>query len=211
MSIIVDELTPILVATSTFRDRAAAWEQFCPSIVLRMLSILRKFSGILLLGSILAITPQCIEPSQAQPSRKFRCELVGGVPITVVKTVRGNIPMLHWVNSFTGRYNSVNQRCNEVSARLDRFNRDGKLKFIRTGNVNSYPVLCADAGVSGNTCPKTSVLVTLAKGTDSSQILQQLVDLRARASGQIIQLSGEQLVRYRNGDAYINVDRLLGE
>ncbi|WP_310426818.1 COP23 domain-containing protein [Chamaesiphon sp. VAR_48_metabat_135_sub] len=176
-----------------------------------MLPLIRKFSGVFLLAAIFAITPQWLEPSQAQPSRKFRCEVVNGEPITVVKTVRGNMPTIRWVNSFTGRYNNINERCNEVSARLDRFNRNGKLKFIRTGNVNSYPVLCVDSGVSGNTCPKTSVLVTLPKGTDSSQMLQQLLDLRARASGRIIQLSGEQLVRYRNGDAYVNIDRLLGE
>jgi hypothetical protein len=134
-----------------------------------------------------------------------------GVPTTVVTTVRGNIPAIRWVKSFTGRYSSVDQRCNEVSARLDRFNRNGNLKFIRTGNVNSYPVLCVDAGVSGNTCPMTSVLVTLPKGSDASHMLGQMLDLRARAAGKIIQLSGEQLVRYQHGDAYVNIDRLLGE
>jgi hypothetical protein len=177
----------------------------------KMLPSIRNFSSILLLGAILTIDSQWARPSQAQPSRKFQCELVAGVPTTVVKTVRGNIPTIHWVKSFTGRYNNVSRRCTEVSTRLDRFNRNGQLKFIRTGNVNSYPVLCVDTGVSGNTCPMTSVLVTLPKGSDSSHILQQMLDLRARAAGQIIQLSGAQLVRYRNGDAYVNIDRLLGE
>ena len=179
--------------------------------MLKMLPSIHAFSSILLLSSILAIESHWIEPIQAQPSRKFQCELVAGVPTTVVKTVRGNIPTIRWVKSFTGRYNNVNQRCAEVSTRLDKFNRNGKLKFIRTGNVNNYPVLCVDTGVSGNTCPMTSVLVTLPKGSDSSHILQQMLDLRARAAGQIIQLSGRQLVQYRNGDAYVNIERLLGE
>jgi Circadian oscillating protein COP23 len=176
-----------------------------------MLPVIRKFSGVFLLSAILAIDSHWAEPSIAQASKKFSCEIVAGISTTVVKTVRGDIPTIRWVKSFTGKYNNVHQRCQEVSTRLDRFNRDGKLKFIRTGNVNSYPVLCVDAGVSGNTCPIASVLVTLAKGTDSSQVLQQMLDLRARASGKIIQLSGEQLIRYRNGDAYVNIDRLLGE
>jgi hypothetical protein len=174
-------------------------------------SFIHKFASALLLGSIFAVMPQSFVPSYAQPSRKFRCELVRGVPTTLVTTVRGNIPTIRWVKSFTGRYSSVDQRCNEVSARLDRFNRNGNLKFIRTGNVNSYPVLCVDAGVSGNTCPMTSVLVTLPKGSDASHMLGQMLDLRARAAGKIIQLSGEQLVRYQHGDAYVNIDRLLGE
>jgi hypothetical protein len=42
-------------------------------------------------------------------------------------------------------------------------------------------------------------------------MLQQMLDLRAQAAGKIIHLSGEQLVRYQNGDAYVNIDRLLGE
>ncbi len=180
----------------------------------------RKLSPILLIGLTLTTIPDGsgsaneIRPSQlaqAKSSRKFRCEHINGVPTIVVKTVRGNIPMIRWVKSFSGRYNSVDRRCTEVSARLDRFNRNGKLKFIRTGNVNTYPVICADTGVSGNTCPNQSVLVTLPKGTDSGQTLQQLLDLRARASGQIINLSGSQLIQYRNGDAYVSVNRLLGE
>jgi Circadian oscillating protein COP23 len=177
----------------------------------RLLPSIYRLSGVFLLGMTIAIDPYWSQSSQAQPSRKFRCELMNGAPTTVVKTVRGSIPMIHWVKSFTGQYNNLDRRCNEVSSRLDRFNRDGKLKFIRTGNVNSYPVLCVDAGVSGNTCAKTSVLVTLPKGTDSAQILQQMLDLRARASGRIIQLSGDQLVRYREGDAYVNIDLLLAK
>jgi Circadian oscillating protein COP23 len=170
-----------------------------------------KFASVLLLGTVFTIAPQSTQPSQSQSNRKFSCELIGGFPTTVVQTVRGSLPTIHWVKSFTGRYNNVSQRCNEVSARLDRFNRNGQLKFIRTGNVNGYPVLCVDRGVSGNTCPKTSVLVTLPRGADSGRMLEQMLDLRARAAGRIIQLSGEQLVRYRNGDAYVSVNRLLGE
>ena len=177
----------------------------------KILPSIRIFPSILLLSMTLVIDSQWAQPIQAQPSRKFQCELVAGVPTTVVQTVRGSIPTIHWVKTFTGRYNNVNQRCAEVSTRLERFNRNGKLKFIRTGNVNSYPVLCVDTGVSGNTCPMTSVLVTLPKGSDSSHILQQMLDLRARAAGKVIQLSGTQLVSYRNGDAYVSVDRLLGE
>jgi Circadian oscillating protein COP23 len=175
----------------------------------RTLLSLCKIASICTIATSLAIASSCLQASPAQPGRKFKCELVGGFPTTVVKTVRGNIPMIHWVKSFTGRYNNINRRCQEVSARLDRFNQDGELKFIRTGNVNTYPVLCVDPGVNGNTCPKTRVLVTLPKGSDSSQILQQMLDLRARASGKIIQLSGEQLVRYHQGNAYVNIDRLL--
>jgi Circadian oscillating protein COP23 len=186
-------------------------QKFYLDIMLRIFPSLSKFSGVSILSVLLAVELQWLQPIQAQSNRKFSCELMSGAPTTVVKTVRGSMPMIHWVKSFAGRYNNLSQRCHEVSSRLDRFNRDGKLKFVRTGNVNTYPVLCVDTGVSGNTCPKNNVLVTLPKGTDSALVLQQLLDLRARASGRIVQLSGSQLVRYRNGDAYVNIDRLLGD
>jgi Circadian oscillating protein COP23 len=150
---------------------------------------IHKFASALIIGVIGTVGSQSVVPGQAQPSRKFHCELVRGIPTTVVQTVRGNIPAIRWVKSFAGGSDRVDRRCNEVSARLDRFNRAGKLKFIRTGNVNSYPVLCVDAGVSGNTCPLDRVLVTLPKGSDASHILSQMLDLRARATGKIIQLS----------------------
>ena len=40
---------------------------------------------------------------------------------------------------------------------------------------------------------------------------QQMLDLRARAAGQSINLGGEQLVRYHHGDAYVSIDRLLSQ
>jgi hypothetical protein len=182
-----------------------------PAIESRMPLLAGKLSIVLLIGfTALAIDFGLPLGVRAQLTRKFSCERIEKVPTTVVKTMRGNIPMIRWVKAFTGKYNKVGNRCTEVSARLDRFNRQGKLKFIRTGNVNTYPVLCADSGVTGNTCPNQSVLVTLPKGTDATQVLQQLLDLRARASGRIINLSGTQLVRYSNGDAYVSVDELLG-
>jgi hypothetical protein len=175
-----------------------------------MLTSIQKFLRVSLIAAFLGFDAGLMHSSQAQPSRKFSCEALDGAPTTIVKTVRGSIPMIRWVKAFTGRYSNVERRCREVSDRLDRFDRDRKLKFIRTGNVNTYPVICVDSGVSGNTCATTKVLVTLPKGTDSSQILQQMLDLRARASGNVINLGGEQLVRYRNGDAYVSVERLLG-
>ncbi len=171
---------------------------------------LHNYSILAIVATLLAIETVAMPSSQAsQSSRKFSCMSLDGVPTTIVKTLRGNLPMIRWVKTFTGSYN-VARRCDEVSTRLDRFDRTSKLKYIRTGNVNTYPVICIDSGVSGNTCPTASVLVTLPKGTDSSQVLQKMLDLRARAEGNIINLSGEQLVRYRNGDAYVNLDRLLG-
>ncbi|MFM2302936.1 MAG: hypothetical protein RLZZ135_339, partial [Cyanobacteriota bacterium] len=44
---------------------------------------IRRFSQLLILGALMAIVPQWTQPSQAQPSRKFKCEMVKGVPTTI--------------------------------------------------------------------------------------------------------------------------------
>lgn len=176
-------------------------------------AFLNKLSPICAIGLISICSTGVVDPALASsnnPQRNtFSCERIQGTPTTVVKTVHGRIPMIRWSKSFTGRYKNLKLRCSEVSARLERFNHQGKLKFIRTGNVNGYPVLCVDREVSGNSCPPTAVLVTLPRGADGGLVLQQMLDLRARASGRTINLSGNQLVTYRNGDAYVHLDRLL--
>lgn len=178
-----------------------------------MPAFLTKLSPVFAISflSIASILGADASHAQGQnPQRNtFSCDRIQGTPTTVVTTVRGRVPMIRWSKSFTGRYQNLRLRCNEVSARLEQFNRQGKLKFIRTGNVNNYPVLCVDREVSGNSCPHSAVLVTLPRGADGGLVLQQMLDLRARASGKPINLSGKQLVTYRQGDAYVDLNFLL--
>jgi Circadian oscillating protein COP23 len=179
----------------------------------RMPPFVSKLSPIFAIGCLSLLGILWTDTSRAEsfhpPTPKFYCDRIQGSPTTIVKNIRGRVPMIRWSKSFTGRYQSLNLRCREVSARLERFHRQGRLKFIRTGNVNSYPVLCVDREVSGNSCPPSAILLTLSRGTDGGLVLQKMLDLRARASGKPINLSGKQLVTYRNGDAYVNLELII--
>jgi hypothetical protein len=148
-------------------------------------------------------------PSAAAEA-KFTCKIVDGIPTTVVSTPRGQIPTFRWRTSFTGRYANTQHRCQEVSNRLNRFDRQGKLKYIRTANINGFPAICVDRTTNSPNCAKGSILVTLKPGTDAGQVLQQMLDLRARAAGRSIDLGGQQTIFYRHGHAYLNLDLWLG-
>jgi Circadian oscillating protein COP23 len=127
--------------------------------------------------------------ASADRERKFFCTTNGPVPVTLVKTNRGNIPLIRWVKkTFNGfGYNPV-QRCRETSLRLTIFHDSGKLKTIRGGITHNYPVLCVDGGAEGSPCDRQYVLLTFDKGTDPQAIGRQLTDLRSRAQQGAIDL-----------------------
>jgi hypothetical protein len=166
------------------------------------------FTGILGAVAIASTTATMTQPSLAENNRFF-CGTRNGVPVTVVRTSRGEIPMIRWVSDYftSSRYSPL-QRCQEVSERFQRYNDNGKLQFIRTGMINQHPVLCF-AEYKGGSCAINSVLVTLEPGTNPDRILGRLFDMRARAAGRVIDLSGNQIISYQDGEAYLNIQQLL--
>ena len=149
----------------------------------------------------------------AQTRNQFYCGISEGKPATIVRTAaRGNIPLIIWNNeAFSVSGFPPKKRCEEVSARFQRFNDNGQLNFMRAGMFNGQKVLCVDrAKGSGNCSSAASVVLTLPQRSNANQILEQMLDTRNRASKQPLYLSGErQLVTYENGDANVNLNVLL--
>jgi hypothetical protein len=131
------------------------------------------------------------------------------VPATYAFTPgQGNIPMIVWArNDFRGSV-SARQRCYAVARRFQTHYENRTLKYIRTGVVRGYPVICV-ANVRGGACPENQVLVTLNPGTNPGIVLGQLLDLRSRSAGRAVYLSGEDRVFYEEGETYIDVEQLL--
>ena len=175
---------------------------------------LRLFASVLTgLAIALGTTAIISQPSYAQRNRFF-CDTSQDyrgrtVPATVAYTPgQGSVPMILWVhNDFQGRY-TRQQRCQEVASRFQRHYENRTLKFIRTGTVKGYPVLCI-ASSKGGSCPQNQVLFTLKPGTDAKPILAQLLDLRRRSSGKPLYLSGSGVVFYVEGETYVDVEKLL--
>ncbi|NJK70549.1 MAG: hypothetical protein HC941_32275 [Microcoleus sp. SU_5_3] len=171
--------------------------------------------GALVAAAIAAGTSAVLpsQPSQAQSRNQFFCGISQGKPSTVVRTSRGNQPLIVWNNeSFSSSGWTPKRRCEEVSTRFQRFNDNGQLRFMRAGTFNGHKVLCIDSvRGSGNCSSAAAVVLTLPQNSDANQVLEQMLGTRNRASNQPLYLSGEkQLVTYENGDANVNLDVLLG-
>lgn len=161
----------------------------------------------------LSATANITHPSYAQ-SKKFDCGMSSNGPATLVRTSRGNIPIIRWVNNAFPPPWTPQQRCEEISARFQRFYNNGTLKFLRGGRLRGQPVLCV-ASYKGGPCLPNGVLVTLKPGTDPQLTLARLSDFRAGGSGRPIQLSGSRNtgaeVSYVNDAAYLDVEKLITE
>ncbi len=167
-----------------------------------------------LLGCSLALSAiaSFAQPSIAQNRNQYFCGTSNGQPTTFVRTARGIIPLIRWTNkSFRDPWTPV-RRCEEVSNRFQRFYNNGTLKYIRAGKLNRQPVLCV-AGYKGGACLPNGLLVTLKPGTNPHNTLKSMLDLRALAAGQAIELRGSDgtavdLFEEVNGATYFNLELL---
>lgn len=162
----------------------------------------------------LGATATITQPSYAQSNKKFICGMSRGVPATLVRTSRGNIPVIRWVdNSFPPPW-TPQQRCEDISARFQRFYDNETLKFLRAGRLSGQTVLCV-ASYRGGPCLPKGVLVTLKPGTDPLLTLERLRDRRGKGGGRPIDLSSDgssnEVVSYVNDAAYLNVEQLIAE
>jgi len=149
------------------------------------------------------------QPSHARDPDKFFCGMSNGQPTTIARTSRGNTPIIRWVDdSFPPPWTPA-RRCEEISARFQRFYRNGLLNYIKAGWSNRQPVLCV-AAYKGGACLSNGVLVTLKSGSNPQQVLARLQDRRALASGRTIQLSSD-LFSTVDGEMYFNIGGFLTE
>ncbi|MFM6133693.1 MAG: COP23 domain-containing protein, partial [Sphaerospermopsis kisseleviana] len=84
-------------------------------------------------------------------------------------------------NDFTSPEYTPKQRCQEVSARFEKFYLTGTLNYLTAGIINGQPVVCSSA-VFGQ-CTADQVLFTLKEKTDADRITQQLSDIYIGRSG----------------------------
>ena len=132
-----------------------------PTKSLVMASLL---TGFALVGSLLA-------PAQAgTTARGFVCGSTQGAPSTnAVKPDGGQVPVIRWTsNTFTSAGWSPQRRCEEVSKRFDTYFKQGRLRYITTGRMNSLPVICTATRHAGR-CD--GLLYTLKPGQNATATL----------------------------------------
>ncbi|MGF1990185.1 MAG: COP23 domain-containing protein [Nostoc sp. ZfuVER08] len=156
--------------------------------------------------SALAVTTTSNYPSYAT-GNKFFCTEENGIPVTKIRTSRGNQTFIRWVVKDFKKF-PPKQRCKIVTAKFQRYYDNGSLYITSRDNFNSYPVLCI-ANRKGASCEKENVLVTLKPGTDTGRVLQQMVNFRRSAGESVIDLSGCQAFSYEEGEVYLDVKQLV--
>ncbi|MBF2064756.1 MAG: hypothetical protein IGS39_10095 [Calothrix sp. C42_A2020_038] len=171
------------------------------------------FQTLSVAGLALTTVTATIQPSSAQIN-KFYCGVSRGVPTTLVRTPRGNKPMIRWVDSaFPPPWTPI-RRCEDISARFQRFFSNGTLNFLRAGKFNGQPVLCV-AGYRGGSCLPNGVLVTLRSDTNPREVLLKLLDNRAGSSSDgaiLLNQGNKNLELYTVDDAdYFNIQELIND
>ena len=133
---------------------------------------------------------------------------------TIVRSHWGELPMIRWVDqSFPPPYTAV-ERCRQVTARFNKFQSNGTLKFMRAAMIGNNPVICV-AGYEGGSCLTDGLLITLKYGSDPNIAFKRIIDRRIWATSGSIVLSdeekGDELISEVDGTVYFNIEELLRE
>lgn len=125
-----------------------------------------------------------------------------GTPTTFGATPSGiPLALIRWKSDFfTGAGYTPERRCEEVSAKFEKYRLEDRLKFITTGKENGERVICVSSEYGGR-CQGT--LWTLKKDDDASELLHQLF--------QVGHLSRAPIVQNTDGSSqvYIDIDEIL--
>lgn len=151
-------------------------------------SIRGLLSATLVSGTLAMTSLPGLAQTSASTASRFFCGLYQGHPATVVRTIsRGNIPLIVWVDdSFPEPWNPQS-RCEEISARFQRFYENGTLSHLRSAITNGQPALCV-AAYQGGECLPNGLLLTLRPYTNPSDVLDRLLNKRIMVDGQPIVL-----------------------
>jgi len=144
-------------------------------------SLKSSLVGLSMVGAAVLVSG---EPSLSG-GNKFFCTRDGGVPVTKVRTARGNETFIIWERNFNNY--PASRRCEIISNRLQRFYQNGEV-HLKTGIVNQYPVICVSSK-KNTRCSGDNLLVTLPKGEDSVSVLQGMLAWRRGTSSEPIRLS----------------------
>ena len=130
----------------------------------------------------------------SKPSVEYRCTERNGHPATLAYTSRGVIELIVWKEKyFSGSGYTPQRRCREVSRRFQQHSDRKNLRYISTGIMNRYKIICV-SDKSGN-CKSNGLLITLKPNDNPQKVLRDLFNLAARQSGGGINLSGRGIER----------------
>ncbi|MGK7947134.1 MAG: COP23 domain-containing protein [Microcystaceae cyanobacterium] len=166
--------------------------------------MLKLSFNVLILSLLLSLFGLATK-GQAQSKNKYTCVSEQGIPRTVVDTKRGKIELIVWKSNFFGSQWSPERRCQEVTRRFQSFSDAGNLKYVTTGKINGYPVICVgDQQTRGYSCDQNGLLITLQPSDHPPSVMNELFNINNRISGGgVTRSSGRPRSRVINMDQFL--------
>ena len=136
-----------------------------------------SLAAMLSSGAIVITAAFLPNPAVVAQEQIFFCGTDGQVPVTYATTPQGPITLIRWESDyFTGTGFPPQNRCQQVSERLQTYYSNGSLDYITTGIMNKESVVCVTSPLGG-ACQ--GLLFTLRPEDDASELIQKLFDIRS--------------------------------
>lgn len=175
--------------------------------------MMKKFiSNLLIVTTILSIIPLS-NPIFAQNKKvTYNCIKRDNYFSTIANTSLGKIEIINWKKNIWGVKWTPESRCQEVTRRFQKHYDKGNLRYISTGSINNYNIICVSDN-SGN-CKSDGILITLESKDNPQKVLKDLFNVNDRKSnGGVDRPSGVtidvKIVIDVNKDILENPNRLI--
>ena len=111
----------------------------------------------------------------------FSCNADSKIPTTIARIKDKNLDIILWVSDlFASKGFDSKTRCQQVTARLEEYNKKQTLAYITTGKLNGQSVICVTSKEDGNCGDGIPIyeglLFTLKPGSNPQNTLEQFAD-----------------------------------
>lgn len=153
--------------------------------------------------SVLAIAflgPSALSQPSAAEETTFFCGTSKGVPATIARTARGEVPMILWNSSTLPKSGDTPQSlCEQVSQKFQTYYDQGTLKYITTERRNGQLVACVAQEENGS-CSGEPLFYLHSNQSNPRATLQRIFRIRVASVAPISET---------NSRLYIDLDKYL--
>lgn len=143
----------------------------------------------------------------SQPSRAeditFLCGTNNGVPATIARTARGEVPMILWnASTVTSVGDTPQKLCEDVSKKFQTYYNSGTLKYITTARKKDQLVVCIAQEENGS-CSGEPLFALNSNSSNPSATLQRILRIRVASAAPISETSPRvyiSLEKYLKGE-----------
>jgi hypothetical protein len=177
----------------------------------------KSILALVAFSSFVGMSQSFLAPAVAGESKSFYCDTSGPIPVTKIRTERGDETFIQWTKSFSNGY-SLEERCKIVTKRFQSQVGRGRMYLTSRAKVNGMPVIC-NSNREGGACTSRNILVTLDRNANHLEVLQKLASFQRSASNEPLILSGHNplnnplnsdYVTNVDGNYYVNVNKMTG-